>query len=514
MFTHGGPVSGFLARIVVLLSFLGLLLAPAPHASSAATTTVPAYRLVTASGIVQGFGGAGGYGELSGSLNEPVVGEATTRGGGGFWMVASDGGVFSFGDAAFHGSTGGHTLNRPVVGMAADLATGGYWLVASDGGVFSFDAPFHGSTGAYHLNQPVVGMAATPDDGGYWLVASDGGIFSFGDARFYGSMGGRHLVQPVVGMAATPDGRGYWLVASDGGVFNFGDAVFYGSGAVTPPPLGVVGIAATPDGRGYWMADSAGLVLNFGDAGYFGSDPNGAPGPVVAIAQAPGTGVSHDPAYQNGSYGYDISDWQLGPGCTGSLPPPPHTIAIVEAAGAPFSENPCLATEAAWAGGGLNMYVFLANVQSDIPSCTSTSTCYQWGYNAAADAFTKAGAAGVNTSVAWWLDVEGPGVYWQASTALNDATIQGAHDALVHEGVTTVGIYASELNWTPIAGSAYNPPFPVWLAWYTGDPAGNCTSAYSYAATHGVSLPTGGIWLTQYSDTAGPNQNVDGDYAC
>ena len=52
-------------------------------------------------------------------------------------------------------------------------------MVASDGGVFSFgDAAFYGSTGAIHLNQAIVGMAATPDGGGYWLVASDGGIFT------------------------------------------------------------------------------------------------------------------------------------------------------------------------------------------------------------------------------------------------------------------------------------------------------------------------------------------------
>jgi L,D-peptidoglycan transpeptidase YkuD (ErfK/YbiS/YcfS/YnhG family) len=61
-------------------------------------------------------------------------------------------------------------------------------LVASDGGIFSFgDAAFYGSTGALHLNAPIVGMAAAPGGGGYWLVASDGGIFSFGDAAFYGS---------------------------------------------------------------------------------------------------------------------------------------------------------------------------------------------------------------------------------------------------------------------------------------------------------------------------------------
>jgi hypothetical protein len=34
--------------------------------------------------------------------------------------VASDGGVFAFGDAGYHGSTGGKPLNRPVVGVAPD----------------------------------------------------------------------------------------------------------------------------------------------------------------------------------------------------------------------------------------------------------------------------------------------------------------------------------------------------------------------------------------------------------
>jgi hypothetical protein len=71
---------------------------------------------------------------------------ATTPDGGGYWLVASDGGIFSFGDAAFYGSMGGHPLNQPIVGMASTPNGGGYWLVASDGGIFSFgDAPYEGS---------------------------------------------------------------------------------------------------------------------------------------------------------------------------------------------------------------------------------------------------------------------------------------------------------------------------------------------------------------------------------
>ena len=120
----------------------------------------------------------------------------------GYWLAAADGGVFSFGDAAFFGSEGGTHLTAPVVGMASTPDGGGYWLVAKDGGVFSFgDAAFYGSMGGKKLNAPVVGIASTPDGGGYWLVGADGGIFSFGDAAFFGSEGGTHLNAPVVGMS-------------------------------------------------------------------------------------------------------------------------------------------------------------------------------------------------------------------------------------------------------------------------------------------------------------------------
>jgi len=62
-------------------------------------------------------------------------------------------------------------------------------MVASDGGIFNFgDAGFFQSMGGKHLNAPIVGVAGTPDHQGYWEVASDGGVFAFGDAQFYGSM--------------------------------------------------------------------------------------------------------------------------------------------------------------------------------------------------------------------------------------------------------------------------------------------------------------------------------------
>jgi outer membrane protein assembly factor BamB len=211
-------------------------------------------------------------GDAGTAQNIEVPCNAPAGGSHGYYLTASDGGVFNFGNVPFCGSTGAIGLNEPVVGMAATPDGGGYWLVASDGGIFSFgDAKFFGSTGAIHLNQPIVGMAATPDGGGYWLVASDGGIFTFGDAKFFGSTGAIRLNQPVVGMAATHDGRGYWLVASDGGIFTFGDATFFGSTGAIRLNRPIVGMEATPTGAGYRFAAADGGIFNFGDAPSDGS---------------------------------------------------------------------------------------------------------------------------------------------------------------------------------------------------------------------------------------------------
>jgi hypothetical protein len=223
-----------------------------------------------------------------------------------YWMVASDGGIFSFGNAGFFGSTGGMALNQPIVGMAATADHGGYWLVASDGGIFAFgDANFFGSQGGSPLNSPVVGMASTPDGRGYWLVASDGGVFAFGDAHFFGSEGGRPLNAPIVGMAGTADGQGYWLVASDGGIFAYGDAAFHGSEGSRPLNKPVVGMAATSDGLGYWLVASDGGIFDFGDAGFFGSAGGvGLNKPAVGLAPTPSDGGYWIAASDGGIFDY------------------------------------------------------------------------------------------------------------------------------------------------------------------------------------------------------------------
>ena len=242
-----------------------------PSPCQAPVAARPGYDLVASDGGVFSFGQpfCGSTGGLR--LTSPVVGAAMAPPTGGYWLVASDGGVFAYGGARFYGSTGGIPLAEPVVGMAATADGRGYWLAASDGGVFAFgDARFLGSASADHLHSPVVAITATADGRGYWLVTSNGDVYNFGDARYLGAAGSTHLVAPIVGMAEDRDTGGYWLVGADGGVFSF-DAPFYGSAGGLPLAKPVVGIAGTGDGHGYWLLGGDGGVFSYGDAFFHGS---------------------------------------------------------------------------------------------------------------------------------------------------------------------------------------------------------------------------------------------------
>ncbi|MEA3076499.1 MAG: hypothetical protein QOF60_1407 [Actinomycetota bacterium] len=244
------------------------------------------YAAVDNLGATYAFGDQPSEGGIGFPLARPIVAVDLTPSRLGYWLAASDGGIFAFGDAGYFGSTGAVQLNKPIVGMTSTPSGSGYWLVASDGGVFAFgDAGFFGSTGDLRLNKPIVSMAATPSGNGYWLTASDGGIFTFGDARFFGSTGAVHLNQPIVGMATTPSGNGYWLTASDGGVFTFGDAVFRGSTGDIRLNRPIVAMAASRTGDGYWFLASDGGVFAFGDAPFLGT-------PILRLPKSNGTFVA------------------------------------------------------------------------------------------------------------------------------------------------------------------------------------------------------------------------------
>ena len=86
--------------------------------------------------------------------------------------------------------------------LVPDSDGAGYWLVASDGGIFTFDAGFYGSMGDQRLNRPVTGMVASTTGLGYLMVAEDGGIFTFGDVEFHGSLGSNPPAAGVTSVAA------------------------------------------------------------------------------------------------------------------------------------------------------------------------------------------------------------------------------------------------------------------------------------------------------------------------
>ena len=230
----------------------------------------------------------------------------------GYWLVGGDGGIFTFGSAAFHGSTGSLPLSRPVVGIVPTASRQGYWLDAADGGVFAFNTGFYGSIPGLgilpagstapgrKLAAPVVGMVPSADGLGYFMVASDGGVFAFGDAVFAGSC-------PAIGgcsgaaVAVMPDhtGNGYWLVTATGSVYGFGDAPSLGA----PGNLGspVTSAVRTSDGNGYWILLANGTVRGYGDAANLGG-PVGVGGldPATAIF-ATATGGGYWVAQADGS---------------------------------------------------------------------------------------------------------------------------------------------------------------------------------------------------------------------
>jgi hypothetical protein len=300
------------------------------------------------------------------------------------------------------------------------------------------------------LNQPIVGMAATPTGGGYWLVARDGGIFSFGDARFFGSTGAMRLNQPIVGMAATPTAKGYWLVAADGGIFSFGDASFRGSAGANPLPKPVIGLITAPGGAAGISEQSGGL------------NP-----------------------YPSGSLGYDVS-W---PQCGGNLPARTDGPAIVGVnGGRSFTANPCFASQAAWAGDALNVYVNTNAPNGTTASrgdtgpagaCAATDTwcrSYNYGFNAAQWSVASAAGAGAHPQV-WWLDVE-TGNVWSSDQIANAKVVSGFIDGLHAYGLT-VGIYSTSYQWGVIAGG-YRPGLPGWVATGgTSNPAAYCSPVYA-----------------------------------
>jgi hypothetical protein len=81
-------------------------------------------------------------------------------------------------------------------------------LVAKDGGIFTFgDAGYHGSAVGQAPAGSVVSIVATGDGGGYWVIGDDGNIYSFGDAP------NANLTPKYLGEMNPVDTYGYFYTA-------------------------------------------------------------------------------------------------------------------------------------------------------------------------------------------------------------------------------------------------------------------------------------------------------------
>jgi hypothetical protein len=237
------------------------------------------------------------------AANQNPAGPANKSGATGYYVLGSDGGIFAYGNAPYHGSAPAQGLHIDAVLMTLTPSQDGYWVAGRDGGIFSYgDAEFFGSVPGLHLGAPVtaIDLKPTPSGKGYWILGKDGGIFSFGDAAFFGSLPGIGVRNTAVRLIPTPSGKGYWILGADGGIFSFGDATFFGS----VPGIGVratgVSMARSIAGAGYWILGADGGIFSFGDARFFGSVPG------LGMCDKV-TGIQLSPTVSGGGY-YIVSD--------------------------------------------------------------------------------------------------------------------------------------------------------------------------------------------------------------
>jgi hypothetical protein len=188
------------------------------------------YWVVTLDGRIYARGGApplcgGNPGKLSNCSGfkpskEIITGAAASPNGTGLWAVDEYRHVWTAGSTVSYGDV--TSDNRTPAGMAATPSGRGYYVVMNDGGVFSFgDAQFYGSTGGKKPGgHDISGIALSFDlqgkQNGYWLVTDDGGIHCFGDAPFLGSTGGNDGGRYVTNIVARPDLHAYAWVHADG----------------------------------------------------------------------------------------------------------------------------------------------------------------------------------------------------------------------------------------------------------------------------------------------------------
>ena len=271
---------------------------------------VPAHNGALVDVSVLNPSGAGGAGDTT------LAAYLYTAPTGGYAILTGAGAIYTFGDALYYGNLldGGHagqagfpSYPGPAVGLAATPDGGGYNILNSGGGIYTFgnghyygnliDGGHPGLTGFPAYPGPAVALSYTPTGGGYSILNAGGGIYSFGDALYYGNLiDGGHPGQtgfpqypgPAVSLAWTPSGLGYSILTSSGAIYSFGDAQYFGNLLDHGYPGVAVSLNMTKSGSGYSILTSSGALYTFGDANYLGNLlDRGYPGPAVAISDTP-----------------------------------------------------------------------------------------------------------------------------------------------------------------------------------------------------------------------------------
>lgn len=258
-----------------------------PPLPSATRDAHGGYAVVTATGQVATFGGAGFQGDLSGRSAGPVVAAAATPRASGYWLVEADGAVQAFGDA-HHGRrarvAAAGRREGPVVAVAADPDGTGYWLATSSGQVLSVHAPALPAAPPTAAEGPVVALASAGSRA-VWLLTRNGAVLraatpprrrggaapGSGPPPGTASAGNRRVTRadPAVALVAVPGGSGYWIVTAEGMVLSGdGAPAVQSPTAVTSPVTG----AAAAGRAGLRLVLSDGTVVAVGDARWEGDD--------------------------------------------------------------------------------------------------------------------------------------------------------------------------------------------------------------------------------------------------
>jgi hypothetical protein len=174
--------------------------------------------------------------------------------------------------------------------------------------------------------------------------------------------------------------------------------------------------------------------------------------PAANARQAPRVVTTGRPATRlSAAWGIDVSWPQCDPGALPDLAM--GFVAVGVNDGRPFTDNPCLATQVAYAKAHSG---YTAYLNIDAPRGVDPGA---YGKRVAVDGLARASAAGLRTPVLW-LDVEVAN-HW-ADPATNVAVIGAAVRALQAHHVMA-GIYSSQPMWQQIADGV-DPGTPVWLA--------------------------------------------------